>query len=98
MTALLVNTTPRTDVTPSAATKAVPTRISPQVDAQTLSHWGFMVDVDGIDAHEDAASYVADAAGKAGLRPVLVEVLANRNEPAAARARAFGRLSFALAA
>lgn len=97
MTALLVTTTPRTDVTPSAATNAVPASISPQVDAKTLIEWGFLVDSDGIDAHEDAASYVADAASKAGLRSVLVAVLANRSEPAAARARAFGRLSFALA-
>lgn len=78
-------------------TATAPAVTSRTLDADTLTLWGFAVENDGIAAHEDAASVVAEAAKGKGLRPVLVQILADRTEPSAARARAFGRLAFALA-
>lgn len=80
----------------AASTPAVTTR-GAGLDSSTLTAWGLAVDLDGIDAHEDAAARVVEAATVKGLRPVLIDILADRAEPAAARVRAFGRLTFALA-
>lgn len=79
------------------AAPAVPAQRSTTIDAATLTRWGFAVEHDGIAAHEDAASIIVDAATAKGLRPVLIEILADPSEPSAARTRAFGRLAFALA-
>lgn len=65
-------------------------------DATALLRWGFAVEKDGIAAHEDTASAVVEAATRKGLRPILIEILADRREPSVARQRAFGRLAFAL--
>ncbi|MEO7126824.1 MAG: hypothetical protein ABI382_03570 [Nakamurella sp.] len=65
-------------------------------DAKTLMHWGFAVDNDGITAHEEAALVVANAATRQGLKPILIDILADRREPSVARQRAFGRLALAL--
>lgn len=86
--------------TPAVATRrtaARPAGTRVGLDASTLQAWGQAVELDGIDAHEDAAARVVEAATDKGLRPVLIEILADREEPAAARVRAFGRLTFALA-
>lgn len=80
-----------------AAAPAVGAAVPTAPDADTLTLWGFAVENDGIDAHEEAASIVAEAARDKGLRPILVDILADRSEPSAARVRAFGRLAFALA-
>lgn len=67
------------------------------IDASTLEQWGLAVEREGLAAHEDAAARVVEAATTQGLRPVLIDILADRSEPTAARVRAFGRLAFALA-
>jgi hypothetical protein len=67
------------------------------LDADKLMDWGFAVERDGIDAHEDTAAVVVRAATRMGLRPILIDILADRREPSVARQRAFGRLAFALA-
>lgn len=67
------------------------------LDAETLTTWSFAVENDGIAAHEDTAAVIAEAATRRGIRPILVDVLTDRREPAAARTRAFGKLTFALA-
>lgn len=76
---------------------ALPAGTRVGLDASTLQAWGQAVELDGIDAHEDAAARVVEAATDKGLRPVLIEILADRAEPTPARVRAFGRLAFALA-
>lgn len=67
------------------------------LDAKTLTALGFQVDRDGITAHEDAANLLVTEAKRRQLSPVLVDVLSDRNEPAPARTRSFGKLAFALA-
>ena len=83
--------------TVTAPEPALPAGTRVGLDASTLQAWGQAVELDGIDAHEDAAARVVEAATDKGLRPVLIEILADRAEPAPARVRAFGRLAFALA-
>ncbi len=75
-----------------------PTRFDPAqgLDADILTKLGFQVDLDGIEAHEDAARVLVDAARVRGIRPVLVEVLSDPSEPSVARTRAFGHLAYAL--
>lgn len=65
-------------------------------DAAALQSWGFAVEKDGITAHEDTAAVVVEAATRKGLRPILIDILADRREPSVARQRAFGRLALAL--
>jgi hypothetical protein len=86
-------------MTITATAPAVTTRAADSVslDAEALIDWGFAVERDGIDAHEDTAAVVVQAATRRGLRPILIDILADRREPSVARQRAFGRLAFALA-
>lgn len=88
-------------IAPAAATPATAvttaTPAQPALDASTLLRWGFEVDNDGIGAHEDLSKAMVDAATRRGLKPVLIEILADRREPSVARQRAFGRLALALA-
>lgn len=82
--------------TPAGRHAAAPQAGAP-LDLATLTQWGFAVEADGIAAHEDSARTVAAAAARRGLKPVLIDVLTDPREPAAARTRAFGRLALALA-
>ncbi len=66
------------------------------LDAEALTDWSFAVERDGIAAHEDTATAVVEAATRKGLRPILIDILADRREPSVARQRAFGRLALAL--
>ena len=81
----------------AAPMRTAPTQRPATLNAEALMRLGFVVDRDGIAAHEDAAQAVVDAATRKGIRPILVEILADRREPAVARQRAFGRLTLALA-
>lgn len=65
-------------------------------DGRALASWAARIDADGIGAHEDLADSLVAAASRYGLCPVLVDVLADPNEPSVARERAFGRLALAL--
>lgn len=89
-------TTPRPSANRPAARQALSIGRHTAPDADTLMHWGFAVDNDGITAHEEAASVIVDAATRQGLGPILIGILADRREPSVARQRAFGRLSLAL--
>lgn len=73
-----------------------PTAGTPTLDTATLIQWGFAVELDGIDAHEDRARILVDAAIARRIRPVLVGILADPREPSVARTRAFGKLALAL--
>jgi hypothetical protein len=87
-------------MTITATAPAVTTRTAearPTPDAAALLDWGFAVEKDGIAAHEDTAAVIVEAATRKGLRPILIDILADRREPSVARQRAFGRLAFALA-
>lgn len=53
---------------------------------------------DGIAAHEQRLAAVLVGARSAAVSPVLISVLADSREPAAARERAFGRIAMKLAA
>lgn len=58
----------------------------------------FVVDRDGLAAHEAAVSALVLRARGLGLRGVALDVLADRNEPTVARERALGRVGFIPAA
>lgn len=59
---------------------------------------GEAIVADGFDAHEQALAELVATARSLGLRPVLVDVLADPASPVAPRQRALGRLLAALAA
>jgi hypothetical protein len=57
-----------------------------------LSRLAWDLASDGLVGHEDDVRQVARAARAAGISPVLAGVLADPQEPVAARLRAFGRI------
>lgn len=52
---------------------------------------------DGFPAHTAALTDVVAVARRAGIRPVLVDIVADEGSPVVARQRALGRLIVALA-
>jgi hypothetical protein len=59
---------------------------------------GEAVVADGFDTHEEVVADLVAAARHLGVRPVLVDIVADRHGPTPARERALGRLLLALAA
>lgn len=64
---------------------------------ETLDDLAWAIDRDGIARHEAAVARLANWARSLGLDPVLADVLADPAQPEAARERAFGALSRAVA-
>jgi len=69
----------------------------PGPGVETLDELAWAIDSDGIARHEATVSRLANWARALGLDSVLVDVLADPAQPEAARERAFGALSQAVA-
>lgn len=96
MTMTIAPSRPTRPTRAAAATPGARSVPAAAPDPRSLSRWASRIAADGIEAHEDLAGNVVDAASRRGLCPVLVDVLADTTEPAVARERAFGRLALAL--
>lgn len=65
---------------------------------QQLTALAHAVVTTGFDAQRDGLADVVDAARRLGIRPVLVDVVADAGAPRPVRERALGRLIVALSA
>lgn len=89
---------PRVRATAAAVTPTTrPAESIPGMDRRELNRLAGAIDADGIGAHEQAVTTVLSLARGAGVCAVVVDVLADRAEPAVARERAFGRVAVELA-
>ncbi len=75
----------------------VTTAVSFDIDTVEIGPLAEAIATDGIAAHEQCLAGLLAGARSAAVSPVLISVLADPREPAAARERAFGRIAMELA-
>jgi hypothetical protein len=66
------------------------------IDDIEIDRLAWSVERTGLDGQETVIDRVVERARPAGVNPVLVDVLADSNEPECARVRAFGRVALEL--